>query len=482
MARKTLFNPLSGNFDIISEVVVAVVGATPNANGASIDANQNLSLQPADLTNPGVVSTGIQEFGGDKTFGDNVVIEEILRVAGPTLANGGLDVSVTAGVDTLSIGTQNAEVINIGSPAAIINFIGTLFQANVTNLNVTDALITINDGGGTASGAGAGFEIEEGGIGTGYVKVAASRNSMLIKAPGQSGEATISPGSAGITLDQSSHDPLTLASVGFVPNANGASISGQQLTLQPADGTTPGLLTPFTQVIGGNKTFTNTLSVDSTTRLATSLTGPLKATSGTVSASAVALASEVSGVLPVANGGTNSGAPLVNGRIMVSASNAVVEAVALTNGQLLIGSTTLAPVAATITAGAGVSVTNGAGSITVAITVPSSAADIPETAFTPVNNQVSAANVTGLVFANTTRSFEALVSVQILATSSLYETFKVYGIQRGASWSISQSSTGDVSLITLSINSSGQVQYTSGNYAGFTSALIKFRATTLATS
>jgi hypothetical protein len=39
-----------------------------------------------------------------------------------------------------------------------------------------------------------------------------------------------------------------------------------------------------------------------------------------------------------------------------------------TNGQLLIGSTGNAPVAATITAGAGISVTNGAGSITIAVT------------------------------------------------------------------------------------------------------------------
>ncbi len=72
-----------------------------------------------------------------------------------------------------------------------------------------------------------------------------------------------------------------------------------------------------------------------------------------------------SGVLPIAQGGTNSGTALNNNRIMVSNSGAITEAPALTNGQLLIGSSNTAPVAANITAGTGISVTNGAGSITI---------------------------------------------------------------------------------------------------------------------
>lgn len=43
-------------------------GATPNANGASISGN-TLTLQPADSTNPGGVSTATQVFAGSKTLG-----------------------------------------------------------------------------------------------------------------------------------------------------------------------------------------------------------------------------------------------------------------------------------------------------------------------------------------------------------------------------------------------------------------------------
>lgn len=113
----------------------------------------------------------------------------------------------------------------------------------------------------------------------------------------------------------------------------------------------------------------------------------------------------------------------------------------------------------------------------IAVTSPG---DINETSFTLVNNQSTPANVTGFVFANATvRSFEALVSVEVTATSSLFEVFTVRGIQRASEWVISVTSNGDDSLVNFDITSSGQITYTSGSYAGFTTGRIKFRAITL---
>lgn len=114
------------------------------------------------------------------------------------------------------------------------------------------------------------------------------------------------------------------------------------------------------------------------------------------------------------------------------------------------------------------------------ILAAASAGDINQTSFSLANNQAAAANVTGLAFANASvRSFEAFVSVYIDATSDLFESFKLQGIQRGADWVMSQTSIGDASLITFSITTAGQVQYTSASYAGFVSGTIKFRANTL---
>lgn len=51
----------------------------------------------------------------------------------------------------------------------------------------------------------------------------------------------------------------TMAAIGGTPNANGASISGSTLTLQPADGSFGGVVTTGTQTFGGNKTFNGTI-------------------------------------------------------------------------------------------------------------------------------------------------------------------------------------------------------------------------------
>jgi hypothetical protein len=109
-----------------------------------------------------------------------------------------------------------------------------------------------------------------------------------------------------------------------------------------------------------------------------------------------------------------------------------------------------------------------------------STGDLNQTSFSAVNNQAAAANVTGLAFANASvRSFEAQVSVTILATGNLYEVFTLRGIQKDASWDLAQTSNGDTSGIVFTITSAGQVQYTSTNVSGFTSNTMKFRAKVL---
>lgn len=56
---------------------------------------------------------------------------------------------------------------------------------------------------------------------------------------------------------------VTLAAVGATPSANGASLAGQTLTLQPADGMHPGLMTALAQTIAGLKTFNDGISIGS---------------------------------------------------------------------------------------------------------------------------------------------------------------------------------------------------------------------------
>lgn len=108
----------------------------------------------------------------------------------------------------------------------------------------------------------------------------------------------------------------------------------------------------------------------------------------------------------------------------------------------------------------------------------SSAGDIPEASLALAESQTNS-NVTGFAFANgVVRSFKALVSVEIDATAPLFESFEILGIQKGSSWDISQTATGDNSLVSFAISSAGQITYSSSTYAGFVSGSIKFRAVT----
>ena len=76
--------------------------------------------------------------------------------------------------------------------------------------------------------------------------------------------ATITPAAIGApvgsgTSTGSNSGDLTLAAVGSAPTADGASLAGQVLTLQPANTSNPGLLTAIAQSIGGAKTLTAAL-------------------------------------------------------------------------------------------------------------------------------------------------------------------------------------------------------------------------------
>lgn len=88
--------------------------------------------------------------------------------------------------------------------------------------------------------------------------------------------------------------------------------------------------------------------------------GFVKATSGVYGTSAaVSLTADVSGTLPVANGGTNSTTALNNNRVMKSSGGAVVEASAITASRALVSDSNGIPVAAAATTTTEIGYVNG---------------------------------------------------------------------------------------------------------------------------
>jgi GH24 family phage-related lysozyme (muramidase) len=86
---------------------------------------------------------------------------------------------------------------------------------------------------------------------------------------------------------------------------------------------------------------------------------------GDIADGTIDLTQKVMNVLPIANGGTNSGTALVNGRVMVSRGSQIVEAGVMNNGQVIVGSTGVEPQIVTL---GGDATINTTGSLTLANT------------------------------------------------------------------------------------------------------------------
>lgn len=266
-----------------TNVIGTLDGNTKSNDGASV-LSHSLYLQSADASFPGLITTGTQTIAGTKT------------ATGRFNTNGGIDRS-TAG--TLSLGTDSSTstTINIGNSSATINIQGSTIFENTQTLTIADPTIVLNKGGAAASASSSGITLEENSSITAYVQTSGDRNSWTAKAPNTAGIVTITPGSGGFTVDQGSHNSVTLAAVGSSPNANGASLSSQVLNLQPADGTNPGVITTGTQTIAGTKTFSSTIS-------------------GTLSGNAT----NVSGIVATSNGGTGANLTAVPGSVVFANS------------------------------------------------------------------------------------------------------------------------------------------------------------------
>lgn len=142
--------------------------------------------------------------------------------------------------------------------------------------------------------------------------------------------------------------------------ADGGSVDAFGITkINVSNGTVTnngnGVITLTTGGGGGSGTVTSVEVAGGTTGLSTS-GGPIT-TSGTIT---------ISGTLVVANGGTGATTLTDGGVLLGSGTGAITALGQATNGQLVIGSTGADPSLATLTDGTGITITEGAGSITIA--------------------------------------------------------------------------------------------------------------------
>ena len=146
---------------------MSAIGSTPNANGASISGS-NLTLQPADGSNGGILTNGTQTIAGAKTFSGNVtartytITAPVVAAAATTtinLSNGNLfQVTLGTNISTLSFtnptpGTYIIEFTQDGTGSKTVTFPTTNWKWSggtvptiTTGANKTDIVTVIYDG------------------------------------------------------------------------------------------------------------------------------------------------------------------------------------------------------------------------------------------------------------------------------------------------------------------------------------------------
>ncbi|MCF8258736.1 MAG: tail fiber domain-containing protein, partial [Flavobacteriales bacterium] len=154
---------------------------------------------------------------------------------------------------------------------------------------------------------------------------------------GNGGDLVFEAGGAGNTFTERMR--ITQAGVLSLP-ATAHATENRLLTINAATGVVtassivPGTVGTVTSVgltmPSGFSVGSSPVTTSGSIAVTTTLNGPIKGNGSGFTAGAVNLTSEVTGTLPIANGGTNSSTALSNSRVMVSSAGAIVENAALT--------------------------------------------------------------------------------------------------------------------------------------------------------
>ena len=275
---------------------------------------------------------------------------------GATQTTGNIQIPAAANIDVAGAGASSlfasagANNITLGGATSTVLMPGNLTVSGTTtfidtvNLRVEDATIDLNsnaDGAGVGSNQNAGINMLSNN----------GSNSVSFLVTGADGGYLQSSSGLSVATGKSfkvaGNDVLTATTLG-------SSVVSSSLTSVGtiATGTWNG--TVIGSAFGG------------TGQNFSSSSGFVLFSSGTASVvAAIDLTSQVTDVLPVANGGSGANSLTDGGILLGSGTGAITATARPTDGQILIGDTGADPVLATLTAGSGISITNAAGAVTI---------------------------------------------------------------------------------------------------------------------
>jgi hypothetical protein len=380
------------------------------SSGGTTYAPTNLSAQAVTTFSAG--STGLTP---------STATSGAITLAGTlVVGNGGTgDTSFTSGAVLYGNGT-GALGSTLGSSGQVLTGTGgapswqtmtsimvTSFQTSLSGLTPSTATTgaitlagTLNaTSGGTGTGTAPGVgQFLFSSFGTTYAPATLTSLAVTSFSAGATGLQPVAPTEGAVTLSGT----LVVGNGG----TGSTSFTAFGVVYEGATSTSPLLSTAAGttgQVLVGNTgsapTWSTLSGVSVTTLTGTANEVLVNGTSGTATSGAITLTTPqaIGTTSSVTFGNVTDSALTANSFIYPSTAGLLASTAAATNGQLLIGSTGAAPVAATIgTSGSGISVTNGAGTITLANTgVTSWSAGT--TGFTPSTATTGAVTLAGIL-------------------------------------------------------------------------------------
>lgn len=220
--------PLTGGGDLSADRTIAIPKATTLVDGylAAADFTTFNNKQTATLTNT------------------HILVGNASNAATDVAVSGDVTIANTGAVTIANLAVTNAKIAN-----ATIDL----------TTKVTGILPVAN--GGTNSSAALNNNRVMQSSGGAVVEAAAITAARALKSDANGIPVASTATAASLdALSGTNTGDLTLAAFDASPNANGASLSGQVLTLQPASGTQPGGVSTTTQTFAGAKTFSTSIS------------------------------------------------------------------------------------------------------------------------------------------------------------------------------------------------------------------------------
>ena len=385
---------VAGNIDLLGDGVIAVTTGNPGTNTITVSLENGLNGQLL-----------IGSTAGSLAFANLASADSSVTI---TNGSNSIDLSVDA-VASGAIITITGNTGGAKSPDVAGNFnilggtTGLSFDGTANTETLSGTLIVANGGTGVTTLTDGGILL---GSGTGAVTVTAqpTNGQLLI------GSTGVDPVLA--TLASSNSSVTITNGAGTINLAVNAAASGAVVDFLPDSGTTPVVPdgTGSVTITGGTTGLTFVGGLNSLTQ---------------------------SGTLVVANGGTGATSLTDGGIVLGSGTAAVTVTAQPTNGQLLIGSTGVDPVLATLaSADSSVTITNGAGTINLAVNAAASGAVVdflPDSGTSPVvpdgtGSVTITGGTTGLTFVGGLNSLTQSGTLVVANGGTGNTTFTAYSV------------------------------------------------------